>query len=456
MDILALFWKWNTVMRAWIEVDLNAIRANYYAARRWAGAGVEVMAVVKADAYGHGLIPVARATIAAGAKWLGVATVGEGVALREAGVRQSICLLCPCDPEDAADVVWYQMTPMVGDQAALAAYADAFLTNAREPETERIQRPDAANSQSLDARDLTTLNERHFGRSSACESWASPASPAPWHSQMISRMRRRMDVHLDIDTGMGRSGIQPAQAVALWLQALYAGLRVSGVGTHFADADNDDETMSGEQEALFNAARAKLRRAGARFEWTHTANSPALLRGQGKRANLARPGLLLYGISPLPPQSLQQSMYQALKTWPALAVKARIAAVRELPSGHGVSYGATYRLTRASRVATVLIGYGDGYPRRLSNAGHMLVHGRRVPILGRVCMDQTVVDVTDIPGAAPGDEVVCLGAQGNERITAEELAARIDATPHEITTCLTVRLPRIYKHILSPVQPFQA
>src|SRR5205085_8665745 len=129
---------------------------------------------------------------------------------------------------------------------------------------------------------------------------------------------------------------------------------------------------------------------------------------------------------------------------PVLALKARVAAVRELPAGHTVSYGATCRLSRPSRVATVLIGYGDGYPRRLSNCGAVLLRGRRAPILGRVCMDQTVVDVTDIPGVLPGEEAVCIGAQGEERISVEEIARQIETTEHEITTCLTARIPRVY------------
>lgn len=367
--------------RAWIEVDLEAVRRNVCAAQRWVGENARVMAVVKADAYGHGLLPVARAALEAGAAWLGVAAVEEGIALREAGVLAPICLLCAFGQGEAGGLIEHALTPLVGDAVSL----DALI--------------------------------RARSASSAIQ----------------SQDTRRFAIHLDVDTGIGRSGVQPAEAVGLWQRAVRAGVDVSGVSTHFADADNEESLLTPQQERAFDCACTELTEAGARFEWVHAANSPAMLRRCVQAANLMRPGLLLYGIGSAP---------YALA--PALALKATVATVRDLPAGHGISYGATHRLTRPSRIATVLIGYGDGYPRRLSNQGHMLIRGHRVPILGRVCMDQTVVDVTDTPIVIPGDEAVCIGVQGGKRITIEDIAAQIATTPHEITTCLTARLPRYY------------
>ena len=382
--------------RAWIEVDLSAIRANVHAAQRWAGAGAAVLGVVKADAYGHGMLPVARAAAASGAAWLGAATVQEGCDLRQSGLDVPICLLCPFAPDEAAALIEHAITPLVGDAASIDALA-------------------------------CVLNASSVSAVSTSSASLSPALTFPGAS------RRRFAVHLDIDTGIGRAGVSPTQAVELWHRATRSGLDVTGVSTHFADADNADETLTREQEGLFERALAELEQAGARFGWTHTANSHALTRRFGAGANLVRPGLLLYGLGPA-----------AFPCVPAMTLKAVVATVRDLPVGHSISYGATHRLARPSRVATVLIGYGDGYPRRLSNQGQMLLRGRRVPILGRVCMDQTVVDVTDLPDAQPGDEAVCIGAQGSDCITAHEIASQIDATPHEITTCLTARLPRFY------------
>jgi alanine racemase len=376
-------------MRAWIEVDLNTIRANVDAIQKWIGPAQRIMTVVKADAYGHGLVPVAQTALEAGARWLGVATVEEGVTLREAGVSAPVCLLCPCALDEVSLLVEYGLTATIGDVATLDA----------------------------------------LGKT------ASKAAISAF-SAISAISRAGVQIHLDIDTGIGRSGAQPSDAVGLWQRAVRAGLRVTGVATHFSDADNPDETLTGLQEIAFVQTLDALRHAGARFDWIHADNSPATLRCACPSANLVRPGLLLYGIAPFP--SMPPLFH------PALALKARIATVRELSQGHPISYGATVRLTRPSRVATALIGYGDGYPRRLSNRGHMLVRGQRAPILGRVCMDQTVIDVTDIPEASAGDIAVCIGAQGAESLTVEEIALLIDTTPHEITTCLTARLPRLY------------
>jgi alanine racemase len=367
--------------RAWIEVDLGAIRANMAQLHALPGLrNSAVMAVLKADAYGHGLVPVAQTAVEAGAAWLGVAAVAEGVELRQAGLQEPILLLCALAPGEATTLLRHGLVASVGD----AATRDSLAAAAR-----------------------------------ALGLQAAPA------------------VHLEIDTGIGRAGVLPEEAVPFWRETVAAGLRVTGLMTHLSDADGDAELTLAQQSA-FQAVRCALEEAGAQFEHVHLNNSAGALRPGAIGSTMFRPGMLLYGIQPSLPG------HTPLTLLPAMSVKARVGAVRSLPTGHPISYGATHRLTRPSRVATVLLGYGDGYPRRLSNCGSVLLHGRRAPILGRVCMDQTVVDVTDLPGVEPGEVAVCLGAQGAERITVEEIAALLATTEHEITTCLTARLPRVF------------
>lgn len=358
-------------------MDLSAIRSNIGAILGVCGGGVEALAVVKAEGYGHGMIPVAKAARGAGVSWFGIATVAEGITLRDAGISGNIALLCHPAPDEAEAICRFDLTPTVGDWETLEAVAVAA---------------------------------RRVGKNSA--------------------------VHLEIDTGIGRSGVLPGEALSFWRRAVEWNLRVTGISAHFADPDSEESSFPKTQLDSFHKTRLLLEAAGARFDWVHVSSSAALLRFPGQSGNLVRPGLLLYGLHP--------GINSSIELRPALALKTRIATVRELPAGHNVSYGLTCTTTRPTRAATILIGYGDGYPRRLSNVGSVLLHGKMAPILGRVCMDQTVVDVTDIPEAVPGDIAVCIGKQSESEITAESLAALIETTVHEITTSLSARLPRIY------------
>ncbi|MCS6775361.1 MAG: alanine racemase [Chloroherpetonaceae bacterium] len=362
--------------RAWVEIDLNAVRANVVALQQHLGAHVQLMAVVKADAYGHGAVAVAHAALSAGVTWLGVATVAEGAALRRAGIQAPVLLLAPFALEEAEDLVTQRLTPAVGDSVQIEALA-----------------------------------------------------------QQARCMGVAPEVHLEVDTGMGRAGVQPEEACALYQRAIQYGIRVSGLCTHFADADGPGTGFTREQIRVFHAVRARLEALGARFAYVHLCNSAGIQRYGAAGGNLVRPGLLLYGIGTLP-----------VPVTPVLTLKARVATVRDLPAGANISYGRTCRLRRPGRVATVLIGYGDGYSRRLSNRGCVLIRGRRAPVLGRVCMDQTVVDVTDVPDAAPGDEAVCIGAQGDQCLTVEEIARLCGATEHEVSTGLMPRVPRYYRN----------
>lgn len=343
-------------------------------------APTRIMPAIKSDGYGHGLVPVARAAVAGGAEMLGIAAVEEGIALREAGVTVSIVLICPVCPQDASEIVAHNLTANIGDPQIIEALGQEAKKRGVAPE-----------------------------------------------------------VTLEIDTGMGRYGATRGQEESLWLEALEAGLNVVGLSTHFSEADSADASFTQAQIDYFESMHWHLE--SLNFTETRDVSlsaSHGMMRFREAGGNLVRPGLLVYGIVP----KLGVDVPDGLR--PALALKSRIAAIRELPAGHGISYGRTHTLTRPSRVATVLIGYGDGYPRRLSNLGTMLVRGKHAPILGRVCMDQTVVDVTDIPDALPNDEVVCIGEQGSAEITATDIARQIQSIEHEVLTALLPRVQRIY------------
>jgi len=366
--------------RVWAEIDLSAIRQNIDAIRALVGPRVDLMPVVKADAYGHGMREVARAALKAGAEWLGVASVAEGVTLRPLLPDANICVFAPFDPADAEEIACHRLTP--------------FLSN-------------------LDgARAL---------------------------SRAAQRLRTSVHVHLEADTGMGRSGVLPDQVAQVAEQvARMPCIHLTGLATHFPSAE-DDPAFTARQLETLNQARKKVEAAGAPLRYVHCASSAAILRYPESRLNLVRPGLLLYGILPaVPPETPIPDLR------PALTLKTRVVLIRSLPAGHPISYQRTHTLARASRIATLPVGYGDGYPRALGNAGHALLCGRRAPIVGRVCMDVTLADVTDIPEAAVGSEVVLIGAQGQAQIRVEEIARLIGTTEHDVTTRLTPRVPRIY------------
>lgn len=375
--------------RCWAEIDLAAVHSNVLSMRSYIGDGAHLMAVVKADAYGHGLIPVTRAALNAGASWIGTATLTEAITLREAGFTEPIMLLCAASPDDVDAIIDNRVTAMTGEAVFIEALGRAIRKRNR-----------------------------------------------------FSQNAAEVSIHLDLDTGIGRSGSLPENAEKLMGIALSYGIKVSGLSTHFACPDDLDEQFTLNQIDSFTAVRRNLETVGAQFDWIHCSAASALLRFAIAPGNLVRPGLLLYGIVPKLPQDCNP--IPNLK--PVLSLKTVVASVRDVPAGHPISYGATHRMESAGRVATLLIGYADGYPRRLSNIGFVLLHGKRAKILGIICMDQMVVDVTEIPETVVGSVAVCIGAQCEDRITVEELAATIGTTEHEITTCLSSRVPRCFSN----------
>jgi alanine racemase len=365
--------------RVWAEIDVAAIKSNLAAIRSFNGPQTDVMAVVKANAYGHGLEIVANAAWESGTRWFGVATVSEGVEVRYLLPESWVCLFPPFCPGEEAEIVRSDLIPLISSQ-------------------EQAERLSVANDS----------------------------------------QREPLSVHLEVDTGMGRSGILPSGALALAQSiAQNPRLMLGGIATHFAAGDTDPSFTRRQADEL-NKVVGLLSGEGIDPGVIHAANSGGMILASESRFNLVRPGLLMYGILPI---ALNETLIPDLS--PALVLKTCVSLIRDLPKGHSISYGRTHQLSRDSRVATLPVGYGDGYPRDLSNQGAALISGQRAPILGRVCMDITVVDITDIPGVSEGDEAVLIGAQGNYRIRTEDIARLIGTTEHDVTTRLTERVPRI-------------
>jgi alanine racemase len=354
----------------WAEIDAEALVSNLRLLRRKAGKA-KLMFVVKANAYGHDAALCARAAEKArAADWLGVSSVEEGVALREAGLKLPVLVLGSLYPfESVLAAVAYGLTPMVASYDAAKRVAEAAL-----------------------------------------------------------RLKRRVDCHVKVDTGMGRvgAGRETAVGIVRHLEALGA-VRCSGLFTHLACAESDRAFTRRQLERFRGVLRA-LDREGLRPPLVHAANSAALLRHPEARFDLVRPGLAAYGLVD--------------GFAPVLTLRSKIVFLKTVPKGATVSYGASWRAGRVSRVATLPIGYGDGYSRALSNRGRALVGGVSCPVIGRVTMDQVMLDVTRAPLARVGDDVVLLGRQGKAVIPASEIAHLCGTISYETVTALSARVPR--------------
>jgi len=360
----------------WAEVDLGAIRANvrYFLEHT----GTQVMVIVKANAYGHGAVPVARAALEAGATWCGVARVNEALELRQAGIDCPILIL-GYTPHN-------RLQEMVAERVSMTTW-----------DLDQIQAISAAASQ-------------------------------------ISQTAR---VHLKVDSGMSRLGISPADAPSLLESAAQLPhLQIEGLFTHFARADEDDPSPSDQQEALFHGLLDTLEAARIRVPLVHAANSAASLTRPSVHFNCVRVGIAMYGLHPSAECPLPSSFRPAL-TW-----KSVIAQIKTLPPGRGVSYGHTYTTSRRERIGTIPVGYADGFRRTAGN--QVLVRGQLVPVVGRVTMDQIMVQLDSVPKAREGDEVIVIGEQDGNRITAEQVAARWNTINYEVTSGIAHRVPRVY------------
>jgi alanine racemase len=356
------------------EISLAALRHNLLEVVRHVRT-CSILAVIKANAYGHGAVRVAQELVQAGARRFGVATVPEGVILRQAGITAPILVLAGIATDEIPSLFEYDLTPVLPDTDIVAEVA-----------------------------------------------------------RQATRRSTPLAVHLKIETGMGRLGMWPEDVKTL-LQAWPSALHLEGLMTHLASADAGDSEATEAQLAHFRQSLDWIKRTGL-VPIAHVAGSAGILRHPSSYFDMVRPGLMLYGYTP---NNIAAGGLQPALTW-----KTRIVQVKRLPKGHAISYAGTFVARRPTQVAIVSIGYADGYNRALSNQGRVLIRGHIAPIVGRVCMDLTMVDVTDVPGVHAGDEVVLLGQQGAARITADDLASQLGTISYEVLTQIGSRVERVY------------
>lgn len=373
----------NDYNRVYAKIDLDAIRNNLYAIKALLSPSARILAVIKADGYGHGAVPIAETLqdedCLAG---FAVATAEEALELRQNGIAKPILILGYVFPEHYPMLVAQQIRPAV-----------------------------------------FTLDM------------------AEQLSQAASGQQRDIPVHIKIDTGMSRIGM-PANAQSAQLIAQIAALPhlvTEGMFTHFARADEADKTSALSQLSQFQQMVRLTRQAGVRIPYVHCSNSAAIIDLPQANMDLVRAGIILYGLWPS-----QEVQKDRIRLQPALELVSHVAYVKRLEAGRSVSYGGTYTAAEPRIIATIPVGYADGYPRSLSNKGCVLIHGRRAPVLGRVCMDQFMVDVTHIPDVKTGDRVILAGRDGEQALTLEELGERSGRFNYEFACGLSKRIPRIF------------
>ncbi len=340
----------------------------------------KILAIVKANAYGHGIVEISRILEARKVDMLGVAHVDEGILLREHGIKTRIVVLGIIDESEADNIARWQLRPVVYTHSMIEALSRAAL-----------------------------------------------------------RYNTSIPVHIKIDTGMRRIGIEPHDAAGFIHKTVnYQGINIEGIMTHFAEASLEDIDFIHEQLNIFTTLCKELEGGGIHIPIKHVANSAAIITLKESHFDMVRPGIMLYGYLPSP------SLEGKVSLKPVLQLKSKIIHLHRVPPGTGISYGRTFVTARDTLVATIAIGYGDGYSRLISNKGKVLVRGRKAPIIGRICMDMAMIDVTDIPHVAIGDEVVLIGEQGNEKISADDVAQWADTISYEVLCAISERVKRVY------------
>ena len=365
--------------------DLSAVTHNMDVMRRCLKNETKICAVIKADAYGHGAVPIARLLEGRDDVWgFAVAAFGEALALREAGIRKPVLILGYSFPEDLEEMFRLGIRPAVFSRDML------------------LEASEAAGRTGMDG-------------------------PFP--------------VHLAVDTGMTRIGFPDTAESASEIAELLGQSRLvaEGLFTHFARADETDVTPALVQLERYERFAKLLEEKGLQIPLHHCSNSAGIIRMPQANMNMVRAGITIYGIYPS-----DEVEREPVPLKPAMELISHVSYVKDLPAGAAISYGGTYVTERPSRIATIPTGYADGYPRLLSNKGSVLIHGKRAPIRGRVCMDQFMVDVTDIPDVRRGDRVVLMGRDGDDAITADELGALSGRFPYELVCCISPRVPRVY------------
>ncbi len=372
-----------------IDVDLGALARNVRALKGLTSESTRLMAVVKANAYGHGAVPVAQTALANGADFLAVARISEAVVLRQAGIGAPVLLFGDTLPDQAAYMAAHDISATLTDIETARALSDG-----------------------------------------------------------LKKQDHTLKVHIKVDTGMGRLGFVhgsldgdiPSRLIddVLAIHALDH-LEVEGIYTHLSKADETDKTHALSQVSRFKQLLGQLADKGLTPIIRHAANSAGLIDLPESHFDMVRPGIALYGL--WPSHEVNKSK---ITLEPVMTIRSKIIQVKQVPEGFDVSYGATHVTPASTVIATVPIGYADGYSRQLSNRGVMLVHGQRAKVVGRVCMDFTMIDVGAIPGVKPGDEVVVMGAQGNEEVSADHIATLTNTINYEVTAGLTGRMPYRY------------
>jgi len=373
---------------AWVEVDLNRFRRNLAAIASAIGPRRRILLVVKADAYGHGAVEIARCAVRSGVSMLGVATLHEGIELRAAGVDVPIVILSPGLLSEVDEIIEHRLTPCVATLDFAQRLSDRCVAH-----------------------------------------------------QLLCR------VHVEVDTGMGRAGVTEADAVP-FIERLVGmpNLRLEGVFTHFPDADSGRTDVSEEQLRRLGEVLHALEIRKIEVPVRHAANSAGILSVHDAFLDLVRPGILAYGFYPSP------AVPRTIEVEGVMTFKTRIVQIRETPPGRSISYGRTFQSTKWMRIAVLAVGYGHGYPWALSNRGEVLIRGRRAPIVGRVTMDLTMVDVTGIPEAAVEDEVVLWGEQQGAVIDLGEVAERAQTIPYDLLCNMGKRVVRLFLAEGEPVK----
>ena len=372
-----------------VDIDLNALAHNLRQVRHCLQPSCDILAIVKANAYGHGAFEITRALHRLGVRRFGVATVEEGTELRRAGIVDQIVVLGAVLPGQLDDLIAHGLTPVIYDLPLMQELVKVLPPSAK---------------------------------------------PDP--------------IHIKIDTGMGRLGLAPEQVtMGLHVADLGRTLSLEGIMTHMADADNSDHQFTAAQIARFRSIVDRLTLKGFKPPLIHMANSAGILVHPAAHFSMVRPGIMLYGYHTLS----HRREHVALQ--PILSWYTTIAAIRTIAEGDGVSYNRTFTATKPTRIAVLPVGYADGYSRLLSNKGSVLIGGRRAPVVGRVCMDMVMVDVTEIPQARSGDSVALIGQQGAERITAEDIADGIGSISYEVLCSIGPRVVRSYSSGSVPDPP---
>lgn len=372
------------VRPTYIVVEMDNIIHNLKELMKFTARGAKTMAIVKADAYGHGIVEVSKICCDNSADYLGVAILEEGIFLRENGIKASILILGATFPDRAEDVIKYDLIQGVSSAAIIQSLAQA----ARE-------------------------------------------------------MKKIARVHIKIETGMNRIGTIPGADMNNVIEELKKNqdcIKVEGAFSHFAKADEKDKSYATIQYRNFAKGLEQLAGAGFNDILRHMANSAGIIDLPETHLDMVRQGISLYGYYP------SREVRQDVDLKPALTWITHVSHIKVIPEGEFVGYGCTYAVKKESMIATLPVGYADGYPRALSNCGSVLIHGSKAPIIGRVCMDQLMVDVSSIEGVKTGDQAILIGQQGGTAITAEDLATQIGTISHEILTGIATRVPRIFKY----------